>query len=336
MRKILLATTALVAVAGVAQADITISGKYEFGYETESDDTSYDQDTMFQADAITFSFSNTTDSGLVISGRTVYDSDAGSADESSFTVAGDFGSLTMGQDDGAGANFMPWVVPLNNNLGSYDASVPTISTTGAALTGVYAYPQYRSDDEVKVTYTSPSMGGFSFGYSVADTAKTDNLSSTSSTGTTNADTEANTSLGASYSGDLGGVSVHITAMMEDSGEATDTSENDAYGISLSSGGVTLAVATGGTKTGSTIDSDTVVAGIGYQINDDLTVAAHVVDSENSVTNGDTFKANGISASYNIASGLNFSISMNNYEGKDTSASTTNDGSNVRASLVATF
>ncbi|MGB2324755.1 MAG: hypothetical protein ACPH9C_09555, partial [Candidatus Puniceispirillales bacterium] len=65
-------------------------------------------------------------------------------------------------------------------------------------------------------------------------------------------------------------------------------------------------------------------------------AVHVVDSENSVTSGDTFKANGISASYNIASGLNFSISMNNYEGTDTSAGTTNDGSNVRASLVATF
>lgn len=336
MRKILLASTALIAVAGVAQAEITISGKFEFGYETESDDTSYDQDAMFQSDAITFSFSNTTDSGLSISGRSVYDSDAGSADESSFTVSGDFGSLTMGQDDGAGARFMPWVVAANNNLGSYDASVPTISTTGIALTGVYAYPQYRSDDEVKVTYTSPSMGGFSFGYSVADTAKTDNLASTSTVGTTNADTEANTSFGASYSGDMGGVSVHLTAMMEDSGEATDTSENDAYGISLSSGGVTLAVATGGTKTGTSIDSDTTVAGIGYQVNDDLSVAVHVVDSENSVTSGDTFKANGISASYNIASGLNFSISMNNYEGKDTSASTTNDGSNVRASLVATF
>lgn len=330
MRKILLASTALIAVAGVAQAEITISGKFEFGYETESDDTSYDQDAMFQSDSITFSFSNTTDSGLSISGRSVYDSDAGSADESSFTVSGDFGSLTMGQDDGAGARFMPWVVAANNNLGSYDASVPTISTTGAALTGVYAYPQYRSDDEVKVTYTSPSMGGFSFGYSVADTAKT------STATTTNADTEANTSFGASYSGDMGGVSINLTAMMEDSGEATDTSENDAYGISLSSGGVTLAVATGGTKTGTTIDSDTTVAGIGYQVNDDLSVAVHVVDSENSVTSGDTFKANGISASYNIASGLNFSISMNNYEGKDTSASTTNDGSNVRASLVATF
>lgn len=336
MRKILLASTALIAVAGVAQAEITISGKFEFGYETESDDTSYDQDAMFQSDAITFSFSNTTDSGLSISGRSVYDSDAGSADESSFTVSGDFGSLTMGQDDGAGARFMPWVVAANNNLGSYDASVPTISTTGIALTGVYAYPQYRTDDEVKVTYTSPSMGGFSFGYSVADTAKTDNLASTSTVGTTNADTEANTSFGASYSGDMGGVSVHLTAMMEDSGEATDTSENDAYGISLSSGGVTLAVATGGTKTGTSIDSDTTVAGIGYQVNDDLSVAVHVVDSENSVASGDTFKANGISASYNIASGLNFSISMNNYEGKDTSASTTNDGSNVRASLVATF
>jgi outer membrane protein OmpU len=307
MRKVLLATTAIVAVAGVAQADISISGKFEMGYETESDDTGLDKDAMFQADTVTFSFTNTTDSGLSISGTSIYDSDNGAADESSFTVGGDFGSVTLGQNDGAGANFMPWVVAFNNNLGSADASVPTVDPTGAALVGVYAYPSYRSDDEVKVTYTSPSMGGFAFGYSMADTA-------TDTTALATVDTEANTSFGASYSGDMGGVSVHITAMMEDSGEATDTSENDAYGISLSSGGVTLAVATGGTKTGTTVDSDTSVIGVGYQVNDDLTVAYHYVDSENGITSGDTFKANGISASYNIASGLNFSVSMNNYEG----------------------
>ena len=329
MRKVLLATTAIVAVAGVAQADISISGKFEMGYQTESDDTTYDQDAMFQNDNITFSFTNVTDTGLAISGTTVYDSDADATDESSFTVAGDFGAVTLGENDGAGANFMPWVVAANNNLGSYDSGVPAIDNTGAALVGVYAYPQYRSDDEVKVTYTSPSMGGFSFGYSMADTAVT-------GTGTTSSDTEANTSFGASYSSDMGGVSVHITAMMEDSGEATDTSENDAYGISLSSGGVTLAAATGGTKTGTTIDSDTSVIGVGYQVSDDLSVAYHYVDSENSITSGDTFKANGISASYNIASGLNFSVSMNNYEGTEGAGNTTNDGSNVRASLVATF
>ena len=336
MRKVLLATTAIVAVAGVAQADISISGKFEMGYQTESDDTTYDQDAMFQADTVTFSFTNTTDTGLTISGTSIYDSDAGGADESSFTVGGDFGSVTLGQNDGAGANFMPWVVAANNNLGSYDGGVPTIDNTGAPLVGVYAYPQYRSDDEVKVTYTSPSMGGFSFGYSVADTATTDNSAASTAVGTTNADTEANTSFGASYSGDMGGVSVHITAMMEDSGEATDTTENDAYGISLSSGGVTLAVATGGTKTDTSIDSDTSVIGVGYQVSDDLSVAYHYVDSENSITSGDTFKANGISASYNIASGLNFSVSMNNYEGTEGAGNTTNDGSNVRASLVATF
>jgi outer membrane protein OmpU len=329
MRKVLLATTAIVAVAGVAKADISISGKFEMGYQTESDDTTYDQDAMFQADSVTFSFTNTTDTGLTISGTSLYDSDAGGADESSFTVGGDFGSVTLGQNDGAGANFMPWVVAFNNNLGSYDASVPAVDPTGASLVGAYAYPQYRSDDEVKVTYTSPSMGGFSFGYSMADTA-------TDTVDTATTDTEANTSFGASYSGDMGGVSVHITAMMEDSGEATDTSENDAYGISLSSGGVTLAVATGGTKTGTTIDSDTSVIGVGYQVNDDLSVAYHYVDSENSITSGDSFKANGISASYNIASGLNFSVSMNNYEGTEGATNTTNDGSNVRASLVAKF
>mgnify|MGYP003959995137 FL=1 len=329
MRKVLLASTAIIAVAGVAKAEISISGKFELGYQTESDDTTYDQDAMFQNDNITFSFTNVTDTGLAISGTTVYDSDADATDESSFTVAGDFGAVTLGENDGAGANFMPWVVAANNNLGSYDSGVPAIDNTGASLVGAYAYPQYKSDDEVKVTYTSPSMGGFSFGYSMADTAVT-------GTGTTSSDTEANTSFGASYSSDMGGVSVHITAMMEDSGEATDTSENDAYGISLSSGGVTLAAATGGTKTGTTIDSDTSVIGVGYQVSDDLSVAYHYVDSENSITSGDTFKANGISASYNIASGLNFSVSMNNYEGTEGAGNTTNDGSNVRASLVAKF
>ncbi len=43
MRKILLATTALVAVTGVSHAEVSINGYYEFGYESVSDDQTSDR-----------------------------------------------------------------------------------------------------------------------------------------------------------------------------------------------------------------------------------------------------------------------------------------------------
>lgn len=336
MRKVLLATTAIVAVAGVAQAEVSVSGSYEFGYVSVSDDRTSDNDDMYDDHEITFSFSSTTDSGLTFGAvseleatadnvHTTTGSGADSAtvfDESSMYVSGDFGKIEMGENDGAGPTFVTFPAYGSNNLGSYDAGSVPVNSAGTALTGVYYFPQYgRDGDNNKISYFSPNMGGFSFGYSYSDE------------GTDNADTAA----GLSWSGDMAGVGVSVTAMMEDSGESTDTTENSQYGLSLTSGAMDLGIATGSTKTGTTIDSTTTIYGIGYNVSDSVRITAHAVNSENDITSGDEFTAQDIGVNYTIAPGLGLHMNVMSFEATDTSATANNnDGTVIRTSLKMSF
>ena len=62
MRKVILATTALVALGSVSAhaADVTISGSYNFGVRTDGDNTT-DESSMFSEADVDIKFSNTTD-----------------------------------------------------------------------------------------------------------------------------------------------------------------------------------------------------------------------------------------------------------------------------------
>ena len=71
MRKLLLGTTALAAAAtlsaNVAVADVSISGYYEWKYQSTSSDITANDGTTFSSDSeIKFSFTNKTDSGLTL------------------------------------------------------------------------------------------------------------------------------------------------------------------------------------------------------------------------------------------------------------------------------
>ena len=75
MRKLLLGTTALAAAAtfsaNVALADISISGYYEWRYESRSSNITAKDGTQFASDSeIKFLFSNKTDNGLDVSLKT--------------------------------------------------------------------------------------------------------------------------------------------------------------------------------------------------------------------------------------------------------------------------
>ena len=65
MRKILLASTALVALGSFSAhaADITISGEYNFIYTVDGENTADETDTADEGD-VNIKFSNTTDSGI--------------------------------------------------------------------------------------------------------------------------------------------------------------------------------------------------------------------------------------------------------------------------------
>ena len=102
------ATTALVAFAGAAAADVTLSGSAEMGIATGNNQNTT---TFFQSVDVRFSMSGTTDNGLsfgaVVDLEDATDRNDGLVDRAGafadFTVfvSGDFGRLTMGDTDGA-------------------------------------------------------------------------------------------------------------------------------------------------------------------------------------------------------------------------------------------
>ncbi len=106
MKKLLLATTATTALAltaGMAAADVTMSGYAEMGVKEVDDNVQFHNDID-----IKFTLSGETDSGLSFGATIDLDEIVTSGPEidpssnkSSVFVSGDFGTLTMGDTDGA-------------------------------------------------------------------------------------------------------------------------------------------------------------------------------------------------------------------------------------------
>ncbi len=101
MKKVLFATTALVATAGYASADVALSGSAQMGVQGGSGGAI----TQFVQDIdVTFTLSGETDSGITFGAAVDLDESAGGVGRDDAGVAifvsGDFGTLTMGDTDG--------------------------------------------------------------------------------------------------------------------------------------------------------------------------------------------------------------------------------------------
>ena len=108
MKNILFATTALVATAGIASADLAISGYAEIGLSDNN--TTAGQGWQFHQDVeVTFTMSGETDTGLSFGtsvqldegGTTGAGTDTADDDGYAVFVSGGFGTVTMGDTDGA-------------------------------------------------------------------------------------------------------------------------------------------------------------------------------------------------------------------------------------------
>ena len=139
MKKVLFATTALVATAGVASADISLSGFAEMGL---FGGTGVAGDPAFFTDIdVTFTMSGTTDNGLTFGAVVDLDESTGAApavnnnrDDGGATIfiSGDFGTITMGDTDGA----LDWALQ-EANIGNA-GSIADDETSHAGFVGAYA------------------------------------------------------------------------------------------------------------------------------------------------------------------------------------------------------
>jgi hypothetical protein len=303
MRKLLLGTTALAAAtltANAALADVNISGAYEFKYlSTSSNNSTLDGTTMGSDAEMTINLTQKTDSGLDLTYRIDFDTDAGDGsalgvDENSLTIAGGFGKVVLGMDDDASDAY---------TLDEMDLIAEEPSATLASAS-IGTSSSISSDDAMKVAYHLPAMGGLTAGISHTD------RSAAGGTDTT--------AYGARYTMDAGGAAITLAYSALTDENATQDVDLENMGLKVVSGDISLVLSQGGSESDDE-DVENQGGSISYKMPNGMTIGAFTFKSEDDLDVGEEYTASGAEIQYSIASGLKATISVVDYDYKITTA-----------------
>ena len=276
MRKVLLATTALVAMGGItaANADISISGNYEWEYTQNDAGSTFGDDASLYIKA-----TNAADNGVTFTAVTMFGggSDAGqpNIEENYISAVGDFGTLYMGDIDGNGAaSLMDGALGRNKDIDTQGGLGSEATHSGSADTAVFL------DGGADIIYMSPSVGGLQIGFS-ADLTDADNSA-----------TDGAVDMAVTYS--MSGVSLFASST---SGQAFDESN---FGASASIMGLNIGV--GSRSEGGTSQAKSNDVGVNYTLANGLKIAA--LSASGTGRDGTTkIKASNFGASYSIVPGV---------------------------------
>ncbi len=326
MRKILLASTALVAVAGVSAASadghITFSGGADFEYISISDDqtdntTAGENGTsMGTTGDLAAAWSTTTDTGLAIT----VDFDIDSP-EAKMTIAGDWGTFTFDQGDSA--------------MGTGGGNADSVSNMRFGMAATYEGEESIGGGDIAYSNT---IGPISFAIGMGD----------GGTGS-----EANeTSYGVSYSASVNGADVTLGYAAASTGSATSavgsTDLNaSSMNLDVTVGSIGVSMAQNAEKTdrnddnasgAGTTDMDSTNFGVTYAVSDSLTLQAASVAASGTIAGDATYKydesAYGIS--YNVATGLDLKVSYSDFTQSGGAAITDVSGSATMVELSVSF
>jgi len=330
MRKLLLTSSALVAAASIssyATADVSVTGAFEWTYSsTSSNLAATDGDAQGIDNELTIKFTNKTDSGLTITG--VYDIDAGAnaADESWMSIAGGFGTLTLGQESSVNDAF---------GIGEHDLIDEDLSVVMGSSSIVVNSGETGANKLNKLIYQTPAIGGFSAGYSIQDS------------GTEDASTDQ-IAMGAAYTMPMAGGSMTIKYNKQTTDGTTITeTEGSNMGVSMTMGALT-AIASKGESTigaGATQSDDRNASGVGikYDLGGGMTIAATTMKAEDDKdvdgTQNEEYSANLAEVVYTVAPGLKAKITYLDYDykkGGEASAASNDSGSKTQFTLSASF
>tara|TARA_B100001057_G_C22820942_1_gene939382 strand:- start:499 stop:1377 length:879 start_codon:yes stop_codon:yes gene_type:complete len=270
MRKVLLASTALVALGSVSAmaADISISGSSEMVIDMGDSATADDSNIVTEHD-IAITFSNTSDSGISTSMVFGMDDADNSADDLIVTISGDFGAISYtGASDDHALTSMDVEAS-----GTAEENVGTVAGYTGALPGIGVR---------HVTYTLPSI--------------VDGLTVRASAGNTAADGEA-----ASYAASFNaGVATIVY------GEVRGHTQTDTHvGVSVPLGAATIMLAQNSNDEAGEDNTATLI-GATYKVSDVLTVGLESDKGEDGTAANDYSMAS-FGATYTIAPGLSASI-----------------------------
>jgi len=357
MRKVLLATTALVALGGVsaASADVSLSASASWLYDSWSDDTA----TGAAGATNTNNTAATMDSDFTISGSTTADSgmsfggsihvDDGVDDDARMHISDDWGQISFGEHNDAAKATSGGVSAFDAAI-SGGSSIPTSGTSTSTVSPMMAEGMATStvvggEAKGQIMYTSPTVNGITLRVSQSDAGQL-----------SKADT---TAMGVVYTTSASGTDItlaYASTATDAAGDATTAVESSAsaFGVKVVYGDFTVRASSSEaerkTQAGA-VQSDTSTSeyGVTYAMSDTLTVEAVTMDSElgtNGVTAngagthnnegaGDTYEATQFGLKYVPATGMYISLSNRSYEYKDANG-TTNDGALTRLKVGVTF
>lgn len=342
MKKILLGTTALVAAAGFAgiasaqqvttkATSLAISGSVEFEGAYADNDTGADRKVDFLSDGdFTFSPKYVADNGLTTTGRIDFGWDENNSalatDELSITFASaSFGSLTLGDDDGAVDNFYQQG-PLTGD-GNWDGSATRFQKIGFAGDSI---EQNFNGDSTKIYYSTSGLdlAGFTFGASY--TPKSNNFDSGNGlskvaavAGTSDSGVSDIWDIGGSWEGEFSGVSVSAGGAVITAKRDFSTNNPTSYNVGGTVGFGALKVGGGYTTTsdessggddfnewavGATYDIGAFTVGVTYD------KASY--EASNFGGNNDS-SAYGAAVSYAVAPGVTALGEVNQFKNDDT-------------------
>jgi len=247
MRKILLASTALVALGSISAhaADITISGGYNFMYRMDSENT-VDESTFGNEGDVNIKFSNTTDSGITTTlnyGLHETGTAAGGAayDDLNASLSSDFGTVyfdATGDDVAIGGFDEKSNKAGEGTNATNDGATDSISASNGLMgTGNLSVglklPTVVDGLTVALSASDTNGAGEYFGYGVGYSLGMIDIGYVKEATNTAENTYAG--VGASF-GDL---SIGVDTSNRDNGAAADDRESTVYGVSYALGDITL-------------------------------------------------------------------------------------------------
>jgi predicted porin len=212
MKKILAASSALVAVAFTGQAyasepiNLSVSGYMEqYVGGIQQDKALGDNKNRIQSDTeLHFQGMTTLDNGIEVGAAIELEGEGSTnTDEQYLFINGGFGQLKFGSEDGAAAD-MAISAPTSGGFGPNDGKLDNWSQVSNIDNNTF------SGDAQRVTYYTPNIGGFRAGLSYADSDQSEDADTKSLSGNENQVWSA----GIEYNGDFNGVSFEVSAAGE--------------------------------------------------------------------------------------------------------------------------
>lgn len=270
MQDVLFATTALVASAGIASAEVKLSGYAEIGlFDSGNGDMQFHNDMD-----VGFKLSGSNDNGLSFGASVDLDEVSGGISNTSgpnaVNVSGAFGTVTMGDTDGG----YDWAMQET----AVGGAITDENTTHAGYNGNSGLD---GDGDGQVLRYNNTVAGFGFAVSMEQ----------ANNGGAGDDI---TGVGVKYSTDMGGMGVAFGLGTQTAGDDNRTGAS----VKVTSGAMSLIVnASSGEEGG--VDKAHTGLGFGYSMNG-LTVGVNYGENESGATKTD---GTGIAVNYDLGGGV---------------------------------